>query len=360
MTFVAQSIQGRMIGQYMVLSGGNSPNQCKVFDIETRAVGTYTIVNNVATLTPPSLSFTQSFKWNANGTSFGIVYGTSPFISFYNKIGNTYTRVADLSPTGNGAMRDISWHPNGVYIVAASEQASNTIGAQAVLIKRTGDSFSTVSNAFSGITATIQLSSINWNPQGDTVAISCFQAPWVLIYKWNPATENFTKIVNPLSSHPTAICDQVAWSPDGKSLIVCSRQTSNQFRVYNREGDTFVLAFTANIGGDVTNAAWGGAQGEQIVIGIGPSPRIGFFYRPPGTTSTFLRAANPNVLPTNGSLGVDISADGLFAVTSVFTGVNTYFRRDPATTSTWINLGLNPTGNPTTAKRPHIYQGYQR
>lgn len=207
------------------------------------------------------------------------------------------------------------------------------------------------------VTATIGVNVVSWSPTGNSIALALAANPWVLIYNFNPATKSFTKLNAPFSQAPAAYCDDIAWNHDGSSLCVLTRSASNRVLVYNREADNFVLASNLSQPNDCYTLAWGGIQGEYLLVGIGASPRIKFYYRPPGTTSTFHLASNPASLPANNITGMDISEDGLFVAASVYLNANVYYRRDPATTSTWINIGQNISGNPVYGKFPHIYPG---
>jgi WD40 repeat protein len=358
--FIGQPIS-RMMGQYMVATGGNSPNRIKVFDIEPKTAGTYTVVNNVASLTSPTVSFTTAYRWNANGTSLCYTYWTGTGgqnqASVYDKVGNTYEKIADISPGSQGASCS-DWHPGNGNLLAITHYASNGATGQLKLFERTGrTTFQTTGTIDVAVTATIGINTVAWNPQGTSLALSCSTSPWVLIYNFNPTTKAFTKITTPFASPPVAYCDQVVWNHDGSSLCVITRSAANRVLVYNRTGDDFVLGANLSQGNDCYAVCWGGAQGEQLVVGISASPRVKFYYRPPGTTSTFLLASNPASLPANNITGMDISDDGLFLAASVYLNANVYYARDPATTSTWVNIGQNITGNPVYGKFPHIFPG---
>ena len=354
---VGQAVS-RMAGQYMVVSGGDSPNRIKVFDIETVGNGTYTIVNNVASLTQPTPTFTLQYRWHPQGTAFVYSQSSAPRISVYEKVGNTYTKV-DLSPEGNQSWL-VDWNPSyPQFIVALSNGASNTAG-QFQLFEKS----STGTNAWTStgtidvaITATIAAQWISWNPQGTTVAMGMAASPWLLIYNFNPVTKAFTKIVSPSTGMPTGVVDCAVWNYNGSSLMIAGRSASNKVVVYNREGDVFVKASVLETTTDCYSCAWGGDLGEHLAFGPAALPRVKFAYRPPGTTATFHLAANPSSLPANNLNGLDISADGKLAVLGVYLNANKYYRRDPATTSTWIDIGQNISGNPVYGKSPHIFPG---
>lgn len=357
MTFVAQSIQGRMMGQYMIAIGGDSPNRIKVFDIETKEVGTYTIKDNVVSMPTLTTTFTIDYRFNPNGTSLAVLHSNSPYLNIYNKIGNTYTLISGFNPGGNRTYGKCAWHP-GKPLLAAGRYGQNNTTGQFQLWERIGDTFRNTGTFDVAITATLQTNCLAWNPQGTTLAMGFEQSPFFLIYNFNPETYAFTKITTPTSAPPTAKLSGIGWNDDGSSLAFSTYQASNQIQIYNRTGDTFVRCFTGNIGNNCSDISWGNAN--HIAFGIEASPRIGWFYRPPGTTSTFHRAANPASLPANNSTGLAISPDGLFAATGVYLNAAKYYRRDPATTSTWIDIGQNITGNPVYAKSPHVFPGVLR
>jgi len=349
-----QNQMGRMIGQYMWATGASSTTpKVSVYDIETRAVGTYTVVNNLSTSTSvgiPTTGFPTTFRWNPNGTTLAVAYSASPYIWFFNKIGNGYTKLDNPSVIGNKAAQSCAWHPSGDFCVVGFESSSNN--GQIMCYERSGNTFTNTGTFDTAITSTIAVYALAFNPQGDTLAVGMPAAPYLAAYKFDRTTKSFTKIVNPFDTTPTARVDSVSWNHDGSSLAV-AWYASPRVYVYNRSGDSFTkIANPATIPtGNGTGVAWGGTNSEYLLVSHEVSPRLAVYYR---TGDVLNKAANPALLPPNNCTGGDISADGNFIICSIYLNPVSMYRRDTATTNTWINIGQG-TGTPSYARHPHIY-----
>ena len=349
-----QNQMGRMIGQYMWSTGSSTGSpKVSIYDIETREVGTYTIVNNLASSTGfPTTSFPTAFRWNPNGTTLAVSYGVSPYIYWFNKIGNTYSKLDNPATLPNKVAQCCAWHPSGDFCVVGFDP-SNTNG-QIMCYERSGNTFTNTGTFDQAITATIYVMGMAFNPQGDTLACGLIGAPWLALYKFNSNTKAFTKIANPFDTTPTARCDMVSWNHDGSSLAVAT-YASPWVIVYNRSGDTFTKIANPSITptGNGTGVAWGGTNSEYLSVSHEVSPRMTIYYR---TGDVLNKATNPATLPPNNCTGGDISADGNFIIQSVYLNGVSMFRRDTATTNTWINIGQT-TGTPVYGRHPHIYPG---
>lgn len=360
-----QNQMGRMIGQYMISQGNGSANpRVSVYDVEVKEVGTFTVINNLSTSTGiPTAGNGNCFRFNPNGTTLAVAYSASPYIYFFNKVGNAYTKLTDLSGTNlpNKGCQGISWHPSGKYLAAVFD-ANNNIG-QCVVYERTADSFTTITNTASfsaAITATIGLIKCAWNPQGDTLALVTADQPRALIYSFNETAKTFTKVVNPFDSHPTARCDDVAWNNSGTSIALAAG-TSPFIYIYNRNSTASTATFTklANPtlpSGALYGVSWGGTNSEYLVCNGSVSPYTHFYLR---SGNTFMKAANPATLGTSDGFGLQIDTDGRFVVSSHFNANTQYFRRDAANTNTWVNIGPQTTVISGT-RAPTLYPTYTR
>lgn len=361
-----QNQMGRMIGQFMWATGPTSATpRIQIADIENREVGTWTLVNNVFTSTGfPTTGFPTEFRFNSNGTTLGVTYSTSPYVYFFNKIGNSYTKLADFAAghIPNKTAQGISWHPNGKYVAAVFD-ANNNLG-QCVVWERNADTFTTITNTASftaAITATIALTRVAWNPQGDTLVMVGASVPYFLAYSFDETTKTFTKIVNPLNTHPGGRIDDVAWNHDGTSLALAAGDATRLY-IYNRNSRSSTATFTklANPtlpSGVQYGVAWGGTDSQYLVCNGGTTPYIHFYLR---SGDTFMKAANPATVPAGlDGFGCDISPDGRFVISVHYNGNATYFRRDTATTNTWVNIGAQIPAI-YYGRGPSIYQSYKR
>ena len=342
-----QNQLGVMMGQNMLSTGPTSATpRAVIFDIESREVGTWTIKNNIGTVTPafPTSGFPTKFKFNANGTTLAMCYSLSPYVYFYNKIGNDYSKLDDFAAghIPNKTSQGVSWHPNNKYVAAVFD-SNNNLG-QCVVWERNGDTFTTITNTSSfNITATIAMSGCAWNPQGDTLILCATGAPYFLAYSFDESTKTFNKIVNPLDSTPTVRVDDLAWNHNGTSIALAAGNTSPRLWIYNRNSLSSTSTFTklANPASlptrELYGVAFGGTNSEYLVCNGNTSPYVHFYYR---TGDTFNKAANPTTLPTGlDGNGIDINPEGTFVVSVHYNGPTTYFRRDTNTTNTWINIG---------------------
>lgn len=362
-----QNQMGRMIGQYMWSQGRQATNpRVEIVDIETREVGTFTAVNNLATSTGfPTTGNGNCFRFNPNGTTLAVAYSASPYIFFFNKVGNAYTKLPDLATADlpNKGCAGISWHPSGKYIASVFDP-NNNLG-QCVVYERTGDTFTTITNTASftaAITATIGMTKCSWSPQGDVLCMTMSSAPYFLAYTFNESTKTFTKIVNPLEgNHPNNRCEDVAWNNSGTSIAIGGGpSTTRKLAIFNRNSTgtfTKISVDPTQPPSNVYGVAWGGTNSEYLVCNGTLSPYIHFYLR---SGDTFMKAANPATVPAGpDGYGLDCSSDGRFVVSAHFNGNTTYFRRDPATTSTWVNMGAM-TSTVSSARYPTIYPNFTR
>lgn len=360
-----QNQMGRMIGQYMIAAGNGSANpRVVVYDVEPRAVGTFTVVNNLSTSTGfPTSGNGNAFRFNPNGTTLAVAYTASPYVYIFNKIGNAYTKLPDFGAghLPNKAAQGVSWHPNGKYLAAVFD-ANNNLG-QCVVWERSADTFTTITNTSSfsaAITATIGLIKCAWNPQGDTLVMVGATAPYFLVYSFNETTKTFTKVVNPFNTSPTARVDDVAWNNSGTSLALATGDATRLY-IYNRNSLASTATFTKIANPTLPpnvqyGVAWGGTSSEYLVCNGSTSPYTHFYLR---SGDTFMKAANPTTLGTSDGFGLAIDPDGRFVISSHFNANTQYFRRDAANTNTWVNIGAQTTVISGT-RAPTLYPSYTR
>jgi hypothetical protein len=203
--------------------------------------------------------------------------------------------------------------------------------------------------------------SVAFSPSGDVIAISSFNAPYLVAYSWSSSTGFGTKYANP-ASPPTGSVSGIAFSPSNDAIAADFYNFSFSAYQWNTStgfGARFTTTGLASGGYTGSNVAFS-PQGNQIA-GFGSSSPYIYVY--PWSGSGFgTKYANPSTLPNGGTspsgggVAFSPSGDALAAAhdsTPYITvypwspsGFGTKYS-NPATLPTGIGTGVafSPAGN---------------
>lgn len=196
----------------------------------------------------PSASYSQfgtvqSFTVSKGGTHIVAAIETAINSSYYNifvwkKAAPGYTSqwqyVSALTATAaSGGPFIVEFHPSGNYLAYGHWGSGYGSGVQKlILMSRSGDSFTTLSNPTDVTANPCNIYCMDWNPDGTSLAVGFSVSPYLAIYNFSNGT--LTKLSNP-ATLPTTVVSCIKWNHDGSSLFV----GGTTGKIYNRSGDTF-------------------------------------------------------------------------------------------------------------------------
>lgn len=271
------------------------------------------IVKSEVEIDGPSPSLTSppiSQAWSWDGRFLAITQSTTPFLRVFKRTGDKFSQL----PTPSGAPptvgHGLAWSPDGRYLVQGGN-APPFIN----IYKRSGTSLERVANP-SGLPSGI-VSNVSWSPDGMFLIATSSHAPMPPAV-YHRASDTFT-LVEGFPSVSGQIADS-AWSPDGLHLALSMKtQTNAPFRIFKREGTTFVeRAIPAGV---APNPADGGAlawtpDGTKLAVAITLESRpIRFFQITPNTISSVsgLNLSSPEGAPRD----ISWSPDGKFLASAL-------------------------------------------
>ena len=213
-------------------------------------------------LTTPYPTIAVDMRWSYDDTylaiahsktgSFGSATGC-PF-SVYKLSGGTYSRLGDPADVPSGYfMSSLSWTPDAVYLAVGGDR-ENSSTTRMVFYKRSGDTFTKLTDPADMPTATVY--SLSFDPSGSYLAVGMVTSPYLLIYKRSGDT--FTKLTDP-ADMPTGRVKDLCWSSDGSYLLAAVDQTNSLW--YNRKGDAFTKV--AQLGDSLGAAIWPKAVNQR-------------------------------------------------------------------------------------------------
>jgi WD40 repeat protein len=179
-----------------------------------------------------------------------VAHATTPFVTIYNRSGDTFTKITSgtgangMNTLPTGAGQQAKYNPDGTSLAVA-----HTTTPFVSIYNRSGDTYTklTGGTGANGMNTlpTGNATSVAWNPAGTSLAVGHATTPFVSIY--NRSGDTFTKITNP-TVLPTGTVNSIKWSPDGNTLYVSHSNSNNNSlppaTIYTRSGDTFTSITT--------------------------------------------------------------------------------------------------------------------
>lgn len=295
---------------------------------------TPTTLSNPSEL-PPSGA---SVNWSPDGKYVAIGHNTSPFITIYERDGDTFTKLANPSSLPPN-------RPDGLAFSSVTGRflaLANISSPYIVIYERNGNTFTKLDDP--GTLPAGPTASVTWSPNEKYLAITHQTSPFVTIYERNGTT--FTKLADP-SSLPANTGRGLAWSPDGELLVV-SHNDSPYVTIYEQDGATFTkLADPSSLpAGNGSNAGvdWT-PQGDFLSIAHATSPFV-TVYKRDGTT--FTKLTDPGDLPSVISTSTSWSPDGEFLLVGDFSAAkHIMYQRSGLTLAKVADLSVTIGPSPT-------------
>lgn len=137
--------------------------------------------------------------------------------------------------------RSCAWGSNYTYLAVAARYTSAANSDRVIIYKNTSTDTWTVLTSLLALTG-IEARSVAFDPTSTYLAVgldSAYSGSSLQIYKRSGDT--FTLLTAP-ATVPTDRVDDIQWSENGSYLMVCQDGTNSY--LYQRKGDTFILAYT--------------------------------------------------------------------------------------------------------------------
>jgi len=268
-------------------------------------------------------------QFDNSGTYLIMATYATPFMAWYKKVGDTYTKLANpavipAGPNGRGAC----FSGDSTYCAIACERGTFSI------YKRSGDTLTKLANP-----TTMPSNScfgVAMNYDGSMLAVGVENSSGLWIYKRSGDTYTFAYSVP--SSYSG---DTVRFSPDGQLVSMCTIDGSARIFIIGASSATLLTTIS-----DVGQAHYGefSYDGKYYVVSGSSSPYFAVYaLSGSGAGTTFSKLANPASLPTKYCQGVGISRDNQYiAVVCINTPSIFYYKR----TGTTLALLSTPTTNP--------------
>lgn len=172
-----------------------------------------------------------------NGSRMVAIRQTSPFVRMYDRDGNGKYALSSVQPTSffSTAANScaISQDGNRIFVTKAS-------GPYLLALRWDGSQYLEIPQ---DIIATVGATGVTLSPDNKMLIVSHDRAPWLTIYKVDPAS--LTKIANPEIMPSSAIYD-LKFNSNG-NLIAISCVDSPNVRIYKVENDSLINISTATI-----------------------------------------------------------------------------------------------------------------
>lgn len=300
--------------------------------------------------------------WSPDGSVLAIAHAGNPYISFYNRSGDVFTKVANPSPLPQSTPYAIRWNPDGTSIAlvdpagvsvpfliynksgdtytrftptdttATSQSGVNNTASQAAWdtdgtkvfvaifgwpyiqgYTRSGNDFTPSAPGYKfvyydgGLPRTHQ----QYSPDGDYLALAGIQSATLNMYKRNTTTGEITRLTTNIPTGSNTY--DIDWNHDGSSIAI-QTLSSPWIKVWNRSGDTFTEvagtqfanAFTSGNFGYKT--AWN-HDGSSLLVMANATPYV-VVYNRSGDTFTKLSALPASAFIPSSSGDVKWSPDG--------------------------------------------------
>lgn len=251
-----------------------------------------TLLSNPATLPPAVVTATQ---WSPDGKFLAVGSTTTPFVTIYERVGNTLMKLPNPGTLPAGAVAGLTWSPNGDFL-ACFHATSPFV----TIYQRTGLNFTKLSNP--GTLPPRRGTNGAFSPNGEFLFVST-QSIGIgassAIYYITGTTFNFFNDSVPDGG------PGIAWSPDSLFLAT-TNAGSNDVSIYQRKVRAFTL--TGNIPTPVgfpVSLSWS-ADGQFLAVGMSTAPFLSIYQYAAGT---FTLLTAPATMPGNSVTGVSFSPD---------------------------------------------------
>lgn len=290
-------------GEFLVVSHTVSP----FITIYQRSGNTFTKLANPSTL--PTGGVLGS-SWSPDGQFLATAHSTSPFITIYQRSGSTFTKIADpVLPPSTG--RDVSWTPNSQFLAVAHSSSPYL-----TVYRRSGTTFTKLTDPTTLPPGTAN--SVAWCPNGNLLAVrntNGTSSAYLQLYTLTNTGTTMVKTTDPVSQ-PGVSGALMSWSFDGKFLAMGGTLTSKMF-IYQRSGTTLTkLSDPSTQPSDQVNGVCFSLNNKLLVAvnndAVTPSARLNIYSISSTNPPVFTKLSNPATsLPANGRCA-EFSPDGQF------------------------------------------------
>lgn len=204
----ANSAAWSLDNQFLAITHSTTPFVSVYQRIDT----TFTKLSNPVTLPPTTANCSC---WSPDGSLLVVASNSSPFITIYSRVGTGLTKVSDPAALPASSANGVAFSPNG-QLLAVAHATSPFVTIYSV----SGTTFTKLSNPASLPVGTATW--VAWSPRGDFLAVAHASSPFITIYSVSGTT--FTKLSDPVSL-PAGAANCVAFSPDNQFLAVAHAST---------------------------------------------------------------------------------------------------------------------------------------
>jgi hypothetical protein len=235
---------------------------------------------------PPGQS--TDLQWSPDGDFLAISYRWAPYISVYEKVGETLTKLSNLPNQPTAHTDKVSWSANG-KLLTVTYNASPYLK---VYRRENDKTFTLINNPTDMLSGRIIESRFSKN--GEYLVLGSDSSPYIAIYRVD--FEKFIRLSTP-NSIPTTTVSNVDWSYDGKLLFVSQGSAATSFIIYQRQGDLFSKISNPPNLPITTNGGSFSPDGKYLSLAISESPRIQNYSI--DKNLNFVKLTQPSLLPTN-------------------------------------------------------------
>lgn len=170
----------------------------------------------------------MALAWSPDGSYLAVGHATTPFVTIYQRTGDTFAKCADPATLPTGQVNGVSWSPDGLKLTCA--HATSPFISTYSRPNSSSATFTKIADPASLPTGTGNACA--YNSVGDKLAIAHVITPFVTIYSVSGST--FTKDTAPVDL-PTGTGKSVSWTPDCQYLTV-GHVTSPYMTTYKTAG----------------------------------------------------------------------------------------------------------------------------
>lgn len=295
------------------------------YNVYKRKNGVYGFIGNAGALASPSFV--------DNGITPDTTEVPPVTSSFVQQIEPVYEKLADPSDLPAGAGKGVAWSPDGNFVAVV-----HATTPYVTVWRRVGETFTKLDDP--STLPTGQGNGVAWSADSQYLAVAHATSPYVSIYQLVGNT--LTKMADP-ATLPTGTGNGVAWDENSNSpgliyseYLVVAHDTTPFITAYRFSGGVFTKR-TDPVTLPTGNAKGVAFGGVGFSVAHTNSPYVsnyGFVF--PGAVIT--KVPNPSLLPTGNGTGVSYSSDGNFLAVSHVTSpyVTVYYVDSPSATYTKI------------------------